>query len=56
MAISENTEWSRGEVQFAFTIMSLMALFTAPSVGWMVDRFGPRSVALVSLVVFLLAV
>ena len=52
VAISENTEWSRGEVQFAFTIMSLMALFTAPSVGWMVDRFGPRSVALVSLVGF----
>ena len=52
VAISENTEWSRGEIQFAFTIMSLMALFTAPSIGWMVDRFGPRSVALLSLVGF----
>jgi len=47
--IAESTGWSRGEVQFAFTIMSLMAVFTAPVVGWLIDRFGPRQIGLLSI-------
>lgn len=44
--ITESTGWRRGEVQFAFTLMSLMAVLTAPAVGWLIDRFGARRVAL----------
>ncbi len=47
--IAESTGWMRGEVQFAFTIMSLMAVVTAPVVGWLIDRFGPRRIGLLSI-------
>ncbi len=40
------TGWLRSEVQFAFTLLSLMAVLTAPAVGWMIDRVGARRVAL----------
>lgn len=48
-AITSETPWSRGDVQFGVTIMILMAVFTAPAVGWLIDRFGPRQVALTSI-------
>jgi MFS family permease len=54
VAIVRETDWSRGQVQFGFTIMSLMAIITAPTIGWLVDRFGARIVALTSLFGFLL--
>lgn len=44
--IAEATGWLRAEVQFAFTLMSLVALLTAPSVGWLIDRYGARRVGL----------
>ena len=44
--IANTTGWLRSEVQFAFTLLSLMAVLTAPTVGWMIDRFGARRVAL----------
>ena len=50
--ITAATGWQRGEVQFAFTLMSLMAIVTAPAVGWLIDRVGARRVALWSLVTF----
>ena len=51
--IAEATGWQRGAVQFAFTLMSLLAIVTAPVVGSLIDRVGARSVALVSIVGFL---
>lgn len=44
--IANTTGWLRSEVQFAFTLLSLMAVVTAPAVGWMIDRYGARRVAL----------
>ena len=48
-ALSQDTTWSRGEVQLGVTIMILMAIATAPTVGWMIDRMGARRVALLSI-------
>lgn len=47
--ISEDTLWSRGDVQLGVTIMILMAVISAPTVGWLVDRFSARRVALLSI-------
>jgi predicted MFS family arabinose efflux permease len=52
--ITAATGWLRSEVQFAFTLMSLMAVLTAPAVGWAIDRLGARRVALCSIVTFFL--
>jgi MFS family permease len=48
-AISEDMPWSRGQVQLGVTIMILMAVITAPAVGWLIDRFSARRVALASI-------
>lgn len=47
-AIVADSDWSRGDVQLGVTIMILMAIFTAPAVGALIDRFGARRVALTS--------
>lgn len=47
--ISTDTGWSRGDVQFGVTIMILMAIVTAPAVGLLIDRFGARRIALISM-------
>ncbi|MCH9694555.1 MAG: MFS transporter [Gammaproteobacteria bacterium] len=49
VAVSSDTGWSRGDVQLGVTIMILMAIVTAPIAGLLVDRFGARRVALVSM-------
>jgi len=46
VAIANTTGWLRSEIQFAFTLLSLVAVITAPAVGWMIDRMGARRVAL----------
>lgn len=51
--IAESTGWQRGDVQFAFTLMSLLAIFTAPAVGSLIDRVGARRVALMAIGGFL---
>ena len=48
-AISQDTDWSRGQIQMGVSIMILMAIVTAPIVGSLVDRFGARIVALLSI-------
>jgi len=53
--VTDSTGWPRGAVQFAFTLMSLLAVVTAPVVGLLVDRFGARRVALWSIVGFFFA-
>lgn len=50
--IANATGWLRSEVQFAFTLLCLMAVVTAPTVGWLIDRFGARRVALWAIVSF----
>lgn len=47
--IAESTGWRRGAVQFAFTLMSLLAIVTAPVVGSLIDRYGARRIALLSM-------
>lgn len=47
--ISSDMAWSRGEVQIGVTIMILMAIITAPTVGWLIDKYSARQVALVSI-------
>lgn len=47
--IANATGWLRSEVQFAFTLLCLMAVLTAPAIGWLIDRVGPRRVALWSI-------
>ncbi len=47
--ITADTGWSRSDVQFGVSIMILMAIFTAPLVGLLIDRFGARRVALTSI-------
>lgn len=48
-AISDDTAWSRGQVQFGVTIMILMAAITAPIIGWLIDRYTARRIALASI-------
>lgn len=54
-AISQDTDWSRGEIQLGVSIMILMAIITAPLVGSLVDRYGARFIALISIPLYGLA-
>lgn len=51
-AISADTAWSRGQVQLGVTIMILMAVVTAPAIGWLIDKFGARRIALSSVPIY----
>ena len=51
-AISADMNWSRGAIQAGVSIMILMAIITAPVVGWLVDQHGARRIALVSIPLF----
>ena len=42
--------WSRGDFFLGFTVMQLLGLVTAPTVGTIVDRVGPRVVGIAGLV------
>src|SRR5690349_19318351 len=44
--------WDRGDVQFAFTLMTLTAMLTMPLTGWLTDRIGSRRPILVCLTIF----
>ncbi len=55
VAMSSDTGWSRGDVQLGVTIMILMAIVTAPVAGVLVDRYGARRVALISMPLYGLA-
>jgi MFS family permease len=45
--------WSRAQFSAAFTIHSLVALVMAPFVGRLIDRIGPRKMALLGIVPFM---
>ena len=44
--------WARAEISLGMMIISLIALFAAPTVGMAIDRFGPRRIALSGILVF----
>lgn len=50
--LAEEFGWSRGAISFAFSIVAFLIAFYAPLLGWLVDRFGPRTVILSGAVVF----
>jgi predicted MFS family arabinose efflux permease len=47
--VTEEFGWTRGEFFLGFTIMQLLGLLTAPAVGTIVDRVGPRAVGIAGL-------
>lgn len=42
--------WARADIQMAIIFSSGIGALTAPITGWMIDRYGPRAVALPSIV------
>src|SRR5580698_7595566 len=55
-SIQHATHWTRGQISFGPTILSIGAVLLAPVVGGAIDRFGARWVALPGLALFCLAV
>lgn len=47
--IAADMGWLRSEIQFAIVFSSGIGALSAPISGWIVDRYGPRAVALPSL-------
>src|SRR5215831_7082396 len=45
--IDQKFPWGRPAIQVAFTIFVLTETWLVPVEGWLVDRFGPKIVALV---------
>jgi MFS family permease len=50
--IVEEFGWSRADFYSAFVAQTLLGLLVMPMVGWAVDRFGPRAVALLGVPIF----
>lgn len=48
--VTEEFGWSRGQFFLGFTIMQMMGLLTAPTIGSIVDRIGPRRVGIAGLI------
>ncbi|MFV0643883.1 MAG: MFS transporter [Sphingomonadaceae bacterium] len=48
--IEADTGWARSSIQFAIVFSSGIGALTAPLTGWMIARFGPRKVAIPSLI------
>src|SRR5688572_22767609 len=46
--INDKYQWGRAAIQVAFTVFVLMETWLVPVEGWLVDRFGPRIVVVVS--------
>ena len=55
-SIQHATHWTRAQISFGPTILSIGAVLLAPMVGGAIDRFGARRVALPGLAIFCLAV
>lgn len=47
--------WSRAGFSTAFALQTLLGLLVLPATGWLVDRIGPRKVALIGAPCFILA-
>jgi MFS family permease len=48
--------WTRVQYSSAFMLMMLSGLVLGPAAGWLIDRVGPRKVALVGIVPFALSI
>lgn len=42
--LSQEFQAGRGAISLAFTIHNFIAAFSAPVIGWLVDRYGARKV------------
>jgi MFS family permease len=51
-AITDDTGWSRGTIAAAGLPANLLITFTLPLVGWAVDAYGTRRIALLSSILF----
>lgn len=47
--LSEAFGWARSETSAAKTFLTLGYVLTAPAIGYLADRFGPRTIGMVSL-------
>src|SRR5687767_5218164 len=47
--------WSRSTIMSGLTVNAVMGALLAPFVGAMIDRFGPRKIAIPGLLVFCIA-
>ena len=50
--IETETAWSRSQVTAGLLIVSCVSVVLAPGVGYLVDRFGPRTLALPGVMLF----
>jgi len=48
--VSAGSGWTRSDFFVGFTIMQFCGLITAPLIGSIVDRFGPRIVGIAGLI------
>ncbi len=48
--------WSRAQYSSAFMLMMISGLFLGPATGWLIDRIGPRKVALAGILPFGLSI
>ncbi len=48
--------WTRAQYSSAFMLMMVSGLFISPAAGWLIDRVGPRKVALGGIVPFALSI
>jgi MFS family permease len=44
--------WARGEISASFLYLTLTLALTAPALGWLLDRIGPRKIAMVAIPCF----
>jgi len=51
-AITDDTGWTRGTIAAAGLPANLLITFTLPLVGWAVDTYGTRRIALLSSILF----
>ena len=54
--LSQEFGWTRAEVTAAPLFMTMASLVMGPVVGWLADRHGARPIAIISQVLFVLAV
>jgi len=47
--LQQDTQWSIGVISFAVSIGLLVLGLTAPVGGWLIDRFGPRTLTVIAL-------
>ncbi len=52
LPLEEQFEWSRTVTTSGLTLISIIAIIVAPLVGYMVDRFGSRRIAMIGVCLF----